>query len=152
MKFIVDNDITIIDADQNVKKWCGDNLILDNPDYYKKQRLGKWVGNTPSEIWLFENQGEEIHVPFGCMRSLWGLYPNKDMWKSSISPIQPRKYTSHINLYDYQKEAVEAALKQRNGVLVMPCGSGKTQCGIDWRTSIMAYTYSGLIKSVYEES
>ena len=34
------------------------------------------------------------------------------------------------DLYDYQEEAVERGLKAKTGVLVAPCGSGKTQIGL----------------------
>ena len=38
---------------------------------------------------------------------------------------------SGIELYDYQKEAVAAMIRAKGGVLVSPCGSGKTFMGIE---------------------
>ncbi|HCJ37863.1 MAG TPA: DNA or RNA helicase of superfamily II [Erysipelotrichaceae bacterium] len=131
MNIIIDNNVIIKNPDDKIIKYCKDNLILPNPDFYKKQRMGKWTGNTPSEIWLYERNGNDLWIPFGCLGDLWRMYPDKALYEFKIKPIQPLQYQSNINLYDYQKEAVDAALRRRNGVLVMPCGSGKTQCGIE---------------------
>jgi len=131
MKFIVDNDIRVIDADDRLQKWCMNELVLDNPDFYKKQKLGKWTGSTPKSIWLYENRGGILYIPFGCLTKLWAMYPNAEIWEIKTPLKQFKKYASHIILYEYQEKAVMEALKKKNGVLVMPCGSGKTQCGIE---------------------
>lgn len=131
MKIIVGSSIRVENPSEQVKAYCSERLSLDNPDYYKKVRLGKWTGNTPQNIILYAREGFDVVLPFGCLRDLWGLYPKKDDWKIDIRPIEPRKYRSDINPYDYQEKAINEALKARNGVLVMPCGSGKTQCGLE---------------------
>lgn len=115
----------------NLEKWCRENLVLDNPEYYKKECMGKWTGNTPKTIALYEKAGDELWLPFGCLLDIWRLYGREVSWDVNISPIRPFFYGSNINLYSYQEKAVEAALKAKNGVLVMPCGSGKTQCGLE---------------------
>lgn len=51
--------------------------------------------------------------------------------KSLISPTRAVNYESHINLYDYQETAVNRLLSAKNGVVVAPCGSGKTQMGLE---------------------
>jgi superfamily II DNA or RNA helicase len=40
-------------------------------------------------------------------------------------------YASHINLYPYQESAVNTLLLRKNGILVSPCGSGKTQMALE---------------------
>src|SRR5699024_4634697 len=52
-------------------------------------------------------------------------------FESLICPLRARDYRSSIKLYDYQREAVEAVLRAKNGILVAPCGSGKTQMGLE---------------------
>lgn len=131
MLFLVSSNIRVVDPSDKVKTYCSERLSLDNPDYYKKVRLGKWTGNTPQNIVLYAREGRELILPFGCLRDLWKIDPNKDDWKVNIRPIETRKYRSDINPYDYQEKAINEALKARNGVLVMPCGSGKTQCGLE---------------------
>ena len=131
MEIKVDSRLRIKDPTPEIEQWCKDHLIINNPDFYKKERMGKWTGNTPQRIWLYEKMGEELWLPFGCLKDIWQLHPVKDDYAFSIAPIRPVLYTSHINLYPYQETAVSEAVKAKNGVLVMPCGSGKTQCGLE---------------------
>jgi len=131
MIFIVDNYITVKDYTPQILSWCKCNLIIDNPDYYKKQQMGKWTGNTPKEIWLFEKDGNSLKLPFGMLNQLWNMYPDKSMWKPQIKPLKRLLYDSNINLYPYQEKAVCEALHKKNGILVMPTGSGKTQTALE---------------------
>lgn len=131
LKIRISNRLIISDPTPAVKAYCEKNLVLDNPDYYKKERMGKWTGNTPKKLYLYEIMGDELWVPFGCLQDVWNTHPVKGDYLPEISPIQAREYESHINLYPYQEKAVQAALRWKNGVLVMPCSSGKTQCGLE---------------------
>ena len=71
MKITVDNDIRIRNPTEQVKKWAKDYLVVGNPDYYKKVKLGKWTGNTPQNIWLYEERSDGMIIPFGCFQKLW---------------------------------------------------------------------------------
>lgn len=125
----VSNKVRIVDADRQVRDWCENNLVLDNPEWHKKHRMGLWCGNVPKEFKLYETVGTDILVPFGSVSSI-----AKDLnlpLKSLIGPIRSVNYKSHINTYTYQEEAVREALRARNGVIVMPCGAGKTQTGLE---------------------
>lgn len=128
------NKIIVHDTDpcfSAIKKYCTDNLILDNPDYIKKERMGMWTGGTDRHIYLYEAMPHALALPFGCLRDVWHIMPDKSLYKQFIGPMERLDYKSGINLYPYQKEAVQGTLKGKNGVLVMPCGSGKTQCGLE---------------------
>lgn len=131
MEIKVDSKIRIKNPTPAVEKWCRQNLILDNPDYYKKERMGKWTGNTPRDIHLYERIGDELWLPFGCIRDIWQMCVRGVPWDIQISPIRQLKYESGISLYPYQEKAANEAIRAKNGVLVMPCGSGKTQCGLE---------------------
>ena len=131
MKVRIANRLIISEPTPAVKAYCEKNLVLDNPDYYKKERMGKWTGNTPKCLWLYEFMGDELWLPFGCLQDLWSIHPIKADYSVEICPIRPLNYESRISLYPYQEKAVTAAIKGKNGVLVMPCGSGKTQCGLE---------------------
>ena len=85
--------------------------------------MGKWTGDTPQHIWLFERVGDELWIPFGCLQKIWRLYPVKHAYSVQICPIKRIEYQSRINLYDYQEKAVNEAIWGKNGVLVMPCGA-----------------------------
>lgn len=131
MKIRIDNKLYIEQPTSAVKAYCQKNLVLDNPDYYKKERMGKWTGDTPKTLKLYEVNGADVWIPFGCFADIWAMHPHRDDYTLAISPIEPIKYESRVNLYSYQLDAVNKALYRKNGVLVMPCGSGKTQCGLE---------------------
>ena len=127
MRIKINNELCIYEPSAAVLDYCRNHLVLDNPDYYKKERLGKWTGNTPKDIQLYVRDGDLLYIPYGCKNKIlaisdgcpkeWGLYPNiKDYMVD---------YHSAISLYDYQAEAVEMMRRAINGVCVMPCGSGK---------------------------
>ena len=131
MNVYVDSGITIENPTPAIEKWCRENLIIDNPEYYKKERMGKWTGNTPRDIWLYERNGNNLQVPFGCLQSIWRLCVRGVQWDVQIADIRQIPYQSGIDLYPYQQKAVNEAIRLKNGILVMPCGSGKTQCGLE---------------------
>lgn len=131
MKIRVKNQLIVYDPIPAVRVYCEKNLIIDNPDYYKLEKMGKWTGNTPKKLYLYESIAHDIKMPFGCLNDLWKIHPVKDDYIFDISPVRETEYQSNINLYPYQENAVTAAIKGKNGILVMPCGSGKTQCGLE---------------------
>ncbi len=130
MRITINNKILIEQPSKAIQEWVRNNLILDNPDFYKKQKMGKWTGNVPSTINLYEKIGGDVRVPFGCIREIWKLVQDAQ-YSLEFQPIRAVNYVSHINLYPYQEKAVQAVLNAKNGILVMPCGSGKTQCGLE---------------------
>lgn len=153
----IGNKIIVHDTDAcfpAVKKYCGEHLLLTNPDYIKKERLGKWTGSTEKHIALYEVLPHAIAIPFGCLRDVWHMCPDKNAYKLEICPAEAVQYESGINLYQYQQEAVAAVIRGKNGVLVMPCGSGKTQCGLEIiarlgvRTLWLTHTHDLLTQSM----
>lgn len=128
-------------------------LQWPNPDYEKKVRMGKSTWNTPKEIVLWQKFGDRLIVPFGMLQTLRFLCVNIEPESHLISPV--RRFSGKIdNLYNYQTEALERALKARNGVLVAPCGSGKTQIGLaicaklGYRTLWLTHTHELLKQSM----
>lgn len=132
MKFILANKVIIEDPTPEMLAYCKSTLSFPNPDYIKREEKGKWTGNTQREIVLFERAGNRLYLPFGTCKNIY-LRFKKDITRveSLICPLRARKYDSNINLYGYQQNAVEAVLRAKNGILVAPCGSGKTQMGLE---------------------
>lgn len=130
MHFDVGSRIYARDATAELFEWCRENLVLDNPEYYKKERMGKWCGNTPKQIYLYEQNGPDLILPFGCVADLMKEFSGC-RFKSLIWARNGFDYMSGINLYDYQEKAVKEAINAKNGVIVMPCGAGKTQTGLE---------------------
>ena len=131
MKIYVSSYIAIEDSTTEILSWIIDNLTLENPQFYKLEKMGKYTGNTPQEIKLYQCGRQTVLVPFGCIADLWKLHPVLADWVININPIQKINYNSKINLYDYQERAVQAAVRKKNGILIMPCGGGKTQSGLE---------------------
>ena len=132
MDFSLGKDIIITDYSKAVLDWCTEHLVFANPDFLKKEAMGKWTGNTQRNIVLFELVGNKLIVPFGVYEDLYKTFRTEwNTVQSRIKPVERRRYASNINLYDYQQNAVNAATRARNGILVAPCGSGKTQMGLE---------------------
>lgn len=131
MRMVVSNDILVQEPTAYLRRWCADRLCIDNPDYIKKEAMGKWTGNVPRELQLYEFIGNDLRIPFGCMKDLYRTFGADAEWINKIHHTRPCEYQSDVVPYPYQEEAIKACLRARNGVLVMPCGSGKTQCGLE---------------------
>lgn len=132
MEVIVSNNIKITNADARVAKYFKEKLTFENPEYHKKKSMGRWLGDTPREITLFQRNGADIVIPFGMLPI---VFANQDKWEAISHKFDFKRekldYKSGINLYDYQEEAATEALKARQGVVIAPCGSGKTQIGLE---------------------
>lgn len=133
MRAIVSNKIVIENPTKELVRWCKDNLVIPNPDYYKKQQMGKWTGNTPQYIYLYEKDGNSLYIPFGVWsKKFYQTLVNQGCQIShEFRAINPIKYGSDISLYLYQEIAVKKAISARNGIIVMPCGAGKTQTALE---------------------
>lgn len=130
MQVVISNMIQIIDPTETIRAWCAENLILLNPDYEKKVRMGFWTGRTPKTISLYERVGNTLYLPFGTLRSIWPMIRGYEPETAFPDPVGVEYGDTEIPLYDYQKEAVDRLHSSRYGILQSPAGSGKTQIGI----------------------
>jgi len=132
MIFEVSNKIKVENPTSELTSWCFENLIIENPDYYKKQRMGLWCGNVPQHLALYERDGNNLYLPYGCLMKLYSMYKDDSVFYTGIRKRgEAINYQSCINLYPYQEKAVTEALRRKNGIIVMPCGSGKTQTALE---------------------
>ena len=132
MYAIVSSDITIYNPTFECRKRYKEMLTFPNPEFVKKERMGFWTGNTPRVVSLIAESAEWIKIPFGL---LYDVFANRNEYETIVNDVKLSSdrvdYESYIRTYDYQEEAVEAALEGRNGVIVAPCASGKTQMGLE---------------------
>ena len=128
---VAENQIIVRNPSSKMLKWARDNLVLDNPEYYKRLKMNKWIGNTSQEIWLYEMIGLDLRLPFGCLRSFYRTFKDECEFKAHFAVKRPVVYESGITPYDYQEHAVQNAVRAKNGIIVMPCGSGKTQVALE---------------------
>lgn len=146
---IADSDIIL----SEYFPWLKDMLEWDNPEYFKKQQQGKSTWKTPKKIRLWQVKGSDFVVPFGMLQFLWrnGV---KVIPSDHLTGQKQRFKASVDDLYDYQEDALKSALKAKQGVLVAPCGSGKTQIGLaicgalGFRTLWLTHTHELLKQSM----
>lgn len=130
MRIAVSNTLTVTDPTKEMVMWCKRNLVIANPEYAKKARMGFWLGDTPKTLSLYEVRGNELVLPFGVLRSLPKELTDNAVFESDFKPSQAIDFQADVPLYDYQKVAVEAMVAAKYGILQSPAGSGKTQMGI----------------------
>ena len=130
MKAIIGADIILQDCSEDFAKLIKSRLTFDNPEWVKKAARGYWTGNTPKELVLWQRRGNDLVIPFGMLRWLFSACP-KLSYERRISGLRHFEYGATIQLFEYQEKAVEQALYNRQGVIVAPCGSGKTQIGLE---------------------
>lgn len=124
----IGSTIKITDPSQEIMDWCKSNLVLVNPDYQKKVRMHLWVGDTPKQLFLYSMNGNDLILPFGCLRPILPLLEGD--WKKLYRKPVKVDFGGKVPLYEYQEEAVAAMLINHYGILQSPAGSGKTQMGI----------------------
>lgn len=131
MEVVIGEKLAVRGYTAEVEKWCRENLVIDNPDFYKKERLGKWTGGTPRQIFLYERFGEWLMLPFGVQKDFLRLFGEGASVWNVFHEKRHVQYESSIKPYDYQQTMIEKAIEAEHGVLVMPCGSGKTQTALE---------------------
>ena len=129
LQVTISNNIRVASPTPEVFAWCQHNLVLPNPEYAKKVRMGFWVGNTPKNLFLYEIRGGELVIPYGCLKAIAPLLKDSIV-ESDFKPSESIDYGSPIPLYPYQEKAVEQAKNGLYGILQSKAGSGKTQMGI----------------------
>ena len=129
MQVTVSNNIKITNPSLEILTWCQNNLKLPNPEYAKKVRMGFWTGNTPKNLYLYEQHGGELVIPYGCLKAIAPMIKDAIV-QSDFKPSVSIDYGEPIPLYPYQEIAVEQAKNGLYGILQSRAGSGKTQMGI----------------------
>lgn len=138
----VGSTIRVVEPSAELVRWCDDHLTLPNPDYYKKERMGLWLGKTPETIKLYRYEAPTDHRMFtindGLVKSYlempFGVFREARPLLGDVQPlfkeVEHVDYGKPIPLYDYQAEAVGVAFAKRYGILQAPAGSGKTQTAL----------------------
>lgn len=130
MKIIVSNNIRIIEPDEQIKDYAEKKLVMLNPEYLRNERLGYSNYKTSMHLVFYEINGDELILPFGCLTDLFAMYPLK-LFENRIVLGKHVTYKSNIKLFDYQERVMKTAVLRKNGIIVMPAGSGKTQTALE---------------------
>lgn len=129
LKVVISNEIIISDPSSELVRWVQENLIIPNPEYHKKKRMGLWTGKTPESIFLYKVDGNNLILPVGVGKHIKQFLSDAEFYQD-LADNPAVDYRADIPLYDYQSPAVTAMKKYGCGILQSPCGSGKTQMGI----------------------
>jgi len=109
-----------------------------NPAFAQAQALhakNKYVSMPPKHIHacqtipLWHSWGGGLMIPRGIDMSPYKL---KMLFRTGMmDDIQPYEFADGISLRDYQNDAVDRWIRaHRNGIIVAPCGAGKTMMGL----------------------
>lgn len=126
---VIGSDIRIENPSEELLAYCKSNLVLPNPDYAKKVRMSLWTGNTPEKLYLYERDGNELILPYGCLRDIWEMIRGAEIG-NRFTGQKRLDFKASVPLYDYQLTAVDEMYRAKGGILQAPAGSGKTQMGI----------------------
>lgn len=119
MKIIVANNIRVIEPDDRILSYAESNLVIQNPDYIRNERLGYSNWKTPRFLTWYVNNGDELILPFGCLTDLFKMY-SIEFFENRIILGDRVTYKSNITLFDYQEKVKETAYLRKNGIIVMP--------------------------------
>jgi superfamily II DNA or RNA helicase len=134
MKIIISNNITVEDMPRNIAAQARGELIATNPEYARKERYGKFIGGTEQTLTLmYSHGGGSYSLPRGYGYRLLGLAKQRGVPATLVDKrlVLPEIDVSFKGaLRDYQQRALAGMTKYSDGILVAPCGSGKTAIGM----------------------
>lgn len=94
-----------------------------------------WIGNTPRRLMMYSEIGNDLIIPYGMKATLFKLLKEHNIDYEVELEHKDNKVEfiskEPLNLFDYQQKALNEVLKQDNGILVSPAGSGKTRMAME---------------------
>ena len=116
-----------------------ESLTIANPAHQKALRFsrGRKFLRMPREIKYYKLRNPKtrpyIETPVGFLEPLVKILRDLGLQIQVENNLiaNQQTYLSKTKLYPYQLAAVEACLKRHRGILVAPCGSGKTVMGVE---------------------
>lgn len=132
LKIVIGAQISIHHCNMDVKKKVIRDLTIKNPEYTKRRSMGLPIWGIQENIITYEldKENDIITVPRGYLMQLWKYWPDRSCYDWRMREVDPVEFTSGIQLRDYQEPAIGAVLKHKQGVVNMPCGSGKSETGL----------------------
>ncbi len=114
-------------------------LTIENPKYQEALKAGRWTGGIDKYLEYYELRSNDVGdkylvLPRGFLPSLLELckrYQVRWELRDYTHTCASVNFDSNIQLRDYQRQAVEAAIEKGGGVIVSPAGSGKTVMGLE---------------------
>jgi len=117
---------------QNILVPILNDLVIINPAYVEARKFNRSTVSIPLQISLYKRTSGFIRLPRGYLFQLIKKLQEKNVpftLNDETISIET-DYKINGTLRGYQEAAIVNALKYRQGVIISPCGSGKTVMGI----------------------
>lgn len=132
MRIIVDNMLRLQDIPDEILEQIKSELTIKNPEHAKKKAMGlnRWAwGPEYIKLWTEKtvNGRKQYIIPRGYFARMWEIASKvgKGLLHDERLKLPQIAYPKKPQLRDYQAPAVELAKLWQQGVVIMPCGSGK---------------------------
>lgn len=135
MNILITNKIYIDGIKPSLKRWVRQNYVIPNPEYITRVKLNKWLGGTPKTLKLYEEDGDRLVLPYGCLQALYMFLLHTDNLAeigidTKLNTNKKADWEGNdIIPRDYQRVAVNQMIYHKYGILKAPCSSGKTVMG-----------------------
>lgn len=133
MIYTLDGELHLQDVPTPLLHQLIQELTVPNPKFQNALRLGRPTYNIPETVMLYEIKGNALTLPRGMAEEVWRARPAGTTAQVRTLKGEPVDFdTSRFSPRSYQQQAVNAALACRwcQGVLIAPCGAGKTEIGM----------------------
>lgn len=143
-----------VNASETCIKAIKKDLTLKNPAFVKKMAIGLPIWGEPEFIELWKHDSESLIVPRGYFHKLWSYGLTWDNVKDFRVKLPEVSFPIKPKLRSYQDPALNKAIDWQQGVVMMPCGSGKTEtamgiiAGLGQPTLWVAHTIDLLSQSM----
>lgn len=99
---------------------------IENPEFVRRKQLGLYLGKTPKQLCFAERAPSGgTRIPIGAAQRLEAAFAPFTSARTADAAA------AREGLRDYQRAAISRALDAgRSGIIVAPCGSGKTRIGL----------------------
>lgn len=134
MNVILDGLLRINEVSDEVLNTIKAELTMKNPEYIRKKAMGlnryTW-GPEYIQQWNERdiNGNKEYILPRGYYARLWELTKGDFSLLDMRTAYEKMNYPQNPALRDYQEPVLKAVEDWQSGVVIMPCGAGKTNAG-----------------------
>jgi superfamily II DNA or RNA helicase len=149
MKITISDNLYIDDLPRSIVDRVFRDLSAPNPEFVRRERRGAYTGKTEPELCLVRRCDGGCVLPRGYADTLLQLVRANSI-RCTVDDRRVMRPKIDVQfrgtLRDYQQRAFEQMIKYSNGVLVAPCGSGKTALGAaiiaHWRQPALILVHS----------
>lgn len=131
MKVTIDSMLRLQEVSEEILEQIKAELTIKNPDYVKKKAIGlnryAW-GPEYIKLWSERdvNGQKEYILPRGYYARFLEIVRGWVQVTDNRIMSKPVKLLKRLELRSYQQPVIQKAKDWQQGVIIMPCGSGKT--------------------------